>query len=124
MASPKNDAPYQSEISTNWESMELAWTEDRGTQDCVIAGCVTRMLAPFKVTIEVFSHNGGKQARRIPALVDTGQNVKEGVILSMAFCTEIGLASEILPNSGVAVSCADRRAKLKVVGRLASGVFW
>ena len=107
MASPRNDAPYQSEISTNWESMELAWTEDRGTQDCVIAGCVTRMLAPFKVTIEVFSHNGGKQACQIPALVDTGQNVKEDVILSMALCTEIGLASEILPNSSVAVNCAD-----------------
>ena len=71
MASPKNDAPYQSEISTNWESMELAWTEDRGTQDCVVAGHVTQMPIPFKVTVEVFSHNGGKKARRIPALVDT-----------------------------------------------------
>ena len=87
--------------------MELAWTEDRGTQDCVVAGSVKRTPAPFKVTIEVFSHNGGKQACRIPALVDTGQNIMEGVILSMAFCREIGLASEILSNSGANISCAN-----------------
>ena len=106
-----------------WELTEIAWTQDSRMQDCVVTRPRRGTPKPFNATIEIYSHNGRKQARQISALGDTGQNVREGVIISKALCTKLGLASEILPNTGIPLGCANPGTKLKVAGRLARGAF-
>ena len=63
----------------------------------------------FNGTVEVSAHKGKNVALQIPALIDTGQNIKEGILISRDFCTKLGLILEVVPNSGILLSCANPR---------------
>ena len=42
--------------------------------------------------------------------------------MSCNFCVKLGLASELVPNSGIPLNCANPGSKIRVLGRLREGV--
>ena len=85
-------------------------------------GPATETPRPFNTLVEVAACNGKNLYLRLPALLDTGQNVREGVIFSKDFCEQLGLLSEIVRHTSVPLKCAVPKSKVKVLGRLRRGV--
>ena len=85
-------------------------------------GPLREMPKPFNTMVEVAACTGKNLYLRLPALVDTGQNVREGIILSSEFCKELGLMSKLMPNSSVPLSYNVPSSKIKVLERLREGV--
>ena len=84
-------------------------------------GPATETPRPFNTLVEVAACHGKNSYFRLPALLDTGQNVREGVIFSKDFCEQLGLLSAVVQNSSVPLKCAVPKSKVKVLGRLRKG---
>ena len=78
---------------------------------------------PFNTTFEVSANNGKNLVSYIAALIDTGQNIKEGILLKKDFCGKLGLQHELIPNLGALLACANPGSKINIFLRLRKGVF-
>ena len=92
-----DSATYQLEVLLGLEPVETLWREDSREQDCVIAEPKRETPRLFNMTAEVSAHNSKNLVLRIPALIDIGQNIKEGILLSRDFCSKLRLISEFIP---------------------------
>ena len=110
-----------SEISRGWDTQEVDWKLENEERSCVEVGPATETPRPFNTLVEVAACHGKNSYFRLPALLDTGQNVREGVIFSKDFCEQLGLLSAVVQNSSVPLKCAVPKSKVKVLGRLRKG---
>ena len=110
-----------SEISLGWDAQEVDWKLENEERSCVEVGPATETPRPFNTLVEVAACHGKNSYVRLPALLDTGQNVREGVIFSKEFCEQLGLLSAVIRNSSVPLKCAVPKSKVKVLGRLRKG---
>ena len=56
--------------------------------------------------------------QKIMAMVDTGQNIKEGVIISKQLCKRLGLLEFLEHAKNTSVSTASKGAGLKIIGKV------
>ena len=108
----RDSATYQSEVLLGLEPVESLWREDSREQDYVIDEPKRETPRLFNTTLEVSAHNGKNLVLCIPVLIDTGQNIKEGILLSRDFCSKLRLISEFIPNSSVPLNCANPGSKI------------
>ena len=100
---------------------EVDWKLENEERSCVEVGPATETPRPFNTLVEVAACHGKNSYFGLPALLDTGQNVREGVIFSKDFCEQLGLLSAVVQNSSVPLKCAVPKSKVKVLGRLRKG---
>ena len=113
---------YNGEDGDQWETVE-AGSAGRGVDgDDVYVHPSAEIPPPFNVPAEVSTLTGERYQLRVNVLIDSGQNVREGVVFSRRFCEQLGLLEHVSPNSAVPLMCANPAAKIAILGRLQRGV--